>query len=443
MTSTTDARSRVLAAVDALVPELVASVVEAVRIASVDPKYPGQDYDALVGREGDVARLVSAVHAQAGAEVEVFAVEPGRENACARVRGAGGGRSLVYNGHVDVVPTGNPERWSEDPFGGEVRGGRIYGRGSTDMKAGVLAQAYAAVALRRAGVRLAGDLVLAAVVGEEVGDHTSGTTATIERGYTGDVAVIAEPTAPPDPLAIVPVTPGMLWFAITVPGKSAHAGLRGETVHQTIFGQALGVNAIDKAFLVYEGFRRLEDEWAATKRHPLFPNGKFGILPGVIHGSPFGIDAPFFLAEETRIEYCAIFHPDDDCAATKAEILARLDAINALDPWLREHPATLEWRLEWEPYRLAEGHPVLAALATAHETAAEGTRLAGPALLRGFGGVCDATWYEQAGIPSVMYGPGDLRLAHASDEYVEIDEVVTACRAFALLAIDWCGVAEG
>ena len=443
MPATPEIAARVLAEVDALVPRLTASVVEAVRIASVDPKYPGQSYDELVGREGEVARLVSAVHAEAGAEVDVFAVEPGRENACARIRGAGGGRSLLLNGHIDVVPTGNPERWTEEPFGGEVRGGRIWGRGSTDMKAGVLAQAYAAVALRNAGVRLAGDLVLAAVVGEEVGDHESGTTATIRRGFTADVAVIAEPTAPPDPLAIVPVTPGMLWFAISVPGRSAHAGLRGESVHQTIYGQGLGVNAIDKAFLVYEGFRRLEDEWAATKRHPLFPNGKFGILPGVIHGSPFGIDAPFFLAEECRIEYCAIFHPDDDCASTKAELQGRLDAINALDPWLREHPATLVWRLEWEPYRLPERHPVLASLAGAHEAAAAGTRLAGPAVQRGFGGVCDATWYEQAGIPSVMYGPGDLRLAHASDEYVEVDEVVTACRAFALLALDWCGGAEG
>ncbi len=91
MPATPEIAARVLAEVDALVPRLTASVVEAVRIASVDPKYPGQSYDELVGREGEVARLVSAVHAEAGAEVDVFAVEPGRENACARIRGAGGG----------------------------------------------------------------------------------------------------------------------------------------------------------------------------------------------------------------------------------------------------------------------------------------------------------------------------------------------------------------
>ena len=242
---------RVLAEVDALVPELLASIQAAVRIASVEPKYPGQSYDELVGRESEVARLVAAVYEQAGAEVDVFAIEPGRDNAAGVIRGAGGGRSLLYNGHIDVVPPGNPELWTDDPFSGELRDGRILGRGSTDMKAGVLAQAYAAVALRRAGVRLAGDLTLVAVVGEEVGDHESGTTATIERGYRADVAVISEPSAPPEPLAIVPVTPGLLWFAVHVPGKAAHAGLRGETVHPTIYGQDLGVNAIDKAFLVY------------------------------------------------------------------------------------------------------------------------------------------------------------------------------------------------
>lgn len=340
------------------------------------------------------------------------------------------------------MPVGDPATWSGDPFSGEQEDGRIWGRGSTDMKAGVLAQAYAAVALRRAGVRLAGDLSLVAVVGEEVGDHRSGTTATIERGYVGDVAVIAEPTAPPLPLAIVPVTPGLLWFAVTVRGKAAHAGLRGETRHPTIYGARLGVNAIDKGFLVYEALDRLEQEWAETKRHPLFPNGKFGLLPGVIHGSPWGIDVPFFLSESVVIEYCVMFHPDDDCAATKAAIERQLELASALDPWLREHPPEIDWKLEWEPYRLADDHPVLPALERAHERAVTGTRLAGRAERRGFGGVCDATWYEAAGIPCVIYGPGDLRLAHAADEHVEVDEVVAACRAFALLALDWCGVAS-
>jgi acetylornithine deacetylase len=307
----------------------------------------------------------------------------------------------------------------------------------------VLAQAYAAVALQRAGIRLRGDLCLAAVVGEEVGDHQSGTTATIERGYIGDVAVIAEPTAPPTPLAIVPVTPGLLWFSLDFVGKAAHSGFRGETVHPTIYGSELGVNAIDKGFIVYQALNALEADWAQTKRHPLFPNGKFGLLPGVIHGSPYGIDVPFSLAETLTIEYCVMFHPGDDCASTKAEIERCIERASETDSWLREHPPVVTWKLEWEPYVLASDHPVLPLLERAHERAVGGTPLDGPATRHGFAGVCDATWYEQKGIPSVVYGPGDLRLAHAANESVSVDETIAACKAFALLAMDWCGVDEG
>ena len=435
---------RVLAAIDQLAPELIAAVQHAVRIASIEPKYPGQSYDELVGRESEVAQLVSAVHAESGAEAELFAIEPGRDNAVARLRGTGGGRSLVFIGHIDVVPPGNPDAWTtDDPFAGDHRDGRIWGRGSSDMKAGVLAQAYAAVALQRAGVRLKGDLCLAAVVGEEVGDHQSGTTATIERGYIGDVVVIAEPTAPPAPLSIVPVTPGLLWFALDFVGKAAHSGFRGETVHPTIYGSELGVNAIDKGFIVYQALNALEADWAQTKRHPLFPNGKFGLLPGVIHGSPYGIDVPFSLAETLRIEYCVMFHPGDDCASTKAEIERCIERAAETDSWLREHPPVITWMLEWEPYVLNEDHAVLPLLERAHERAVSGTPLEGPATRHGFAGVCDATWYEQKGIPSVVYGPGDLRLAHAANESVSVEETIAACKTFALLAMDWCGVDEG
>lgn len=127
---------RVLAEIDALSDALVDALRRAVRIASVEPKYPGQSYEDLVGREGEVARLVSAVHAEAGAETELVAIEPGRDNACARIPGAGGGRSLVFNGHIDVVPVGNPDTWTQaDPFSGEVADGRVLGRGSGDMNA--------------------------------------------------------------------------------------------------------------------------------------------------------------------------------------------------------------------------------------------------------------------------------------------------------------------
>src|SRR5579885_1714170 len=160
---------RVLGGIDGLKDELVETVSAAVRSPSVNPKYPGQVYADVVGGEGQVSRLMSGLYERIGCAVDLFAIEPGRENAVGVWKGAGGGRSLIYNGHVDVVPPGDPANWrSGDPFSGRVDADRIWGRGSTDMKCGVLAQSFAARAIDRAGLRLDGDLILEAEVGEEV-----------------------------------------------------------------------------------------------------------------------------------------------------------------------------------------------------------------------------------------------------------------------------------
>jgi acetylornithine deacetylase/succinyl-diaminopimelate desuccinylase-like protein len=171
---------RVLGEVDELRDELVEAVSQAVRIESVNPKYPGQVYEDVVGGEGQVSRFVSKVYEDLGCEVDLFAVEEGRDNCVGVWKGTGGGRSLIYNRHVDVVPPGDPtNRRSGSPWSGKVDEDRIWGRGSTDMKGGVLAQAFAAQAIRRAGFGLEGDLILEAVVGEEVMDHECGVTATV------------------------------------------------------------------------------------------------------------------------------------------------------------------------------------------------------------------------------------------------------------------------
>ena len=155
--TTRTSQPAVIERIDALRDELVDAISQAVRIPSVNPKYPGQVYDEVVGGEGEVSKLVAEVYEALGAEVDLWAIEPGRENAVGVIPGAGGGRSLIYNGHVDVVPPGDPAKWkSGDPFSGRIDGDRIWGRGSTDMKAGILAQAFAARALGECGVQAAG-----------------------------------------------------------------------------------------------------------------------------------------------------------------------------------------------------------------------------------------------------------------------------------------------
>jgi acetylornithine deacetylase/succinyl-diaminopimelate desuccinylase family protein len=435
------ARDRVLATVDAHGDELVAALADAIRIESVNPKYPGQVYDDVVGREGDMARFMADLYRGAGCEVDLFAIEPGRENAVGVLKGAGGGRSLIFNGHVDVVPPGDPANWTSGaPFSGRVDADRVWGRGATDMKGGLIAQAFAVRALAQAGVNLNGDLIVEAVVGEEVMDHEAGVTATVKRGYTADAAVVAEASAPPDPLAVVPVSPGLWWFSVTVPGKATHASMRGETFRAGGLGSVVGVNAIDKGVDIFLAMRRLEDEWGQSKTHPLFRPGHFTIHPGVVIGGTKGVLVPFFVSEYMTIEYCCWYHPGEDPADVQREIETHVHAAAQLDPWLREHPPVIDWKLNWPAFSVDPEHPICAAIGNAHEVAARGTRFGGRPPVNGFAAVEDCSFLNLGGIPTVSYGPGDLRVAHADDEHVFIDELVTATKTYALLAMDWCGL---
>lgn len=439
---TTDADQRTAAfkAVDALRDAMVSVLSTIISIPSVNPKYPGQVYDDIVGAEGTVSELLAEIYEDAGAQVDKWAVEPRRTNAVGTISGTGRGRSLIFNGHVDVVPPGNADRWtSGDPFSGRIDDDRVWGRGASDMKAGLVAQAFAAKALSRAGIRLRGDLIVEAVVGEEVMDHECGVSSTLKRGYRADAAVVAEPSGPTR-LGVIPVTPGLLWFAVTVGGKTTHSSMRGQTIRAGGGGSVVGVNAIDKGILVFQALQRLEEEWAFTKTHPLFSPGHFTIHPGVITGGPHGVLVPFFLSEYVTIEYCVWYPPQDDPEDVKREIEAQIEAIARTDGWLREHPPTVDWKLNWPANDPGEAAAdITAAVSAAHVAAAGTTPYAGPATEAGFCAVEDCSFLTTGGVPAISYGPGDLRVSHSDDEYCLIDEVHTAAKTFAALAMDWCG----
>ncbi|WP_157183242.1 M20 family metallopeptidase [Sciscionella marina] len=429
-----------LRAVDGLRDEMTAELQELVSIPSVNPKYPGIEYDEHVGFEGQATARLAQLYERAGARVDIFAVESGRENAIGTL-GTGDGPSLVYNGHVDVVPEGDPATWTiAPPFSGELRGERMYGRGTADQKSGLVAQAFAGLALHRAGIRLAGSLQLQCVVGEETGDHACGSGAVADRGYLGDAVVVSEPSAPPTPLSIAPIGPGLLWFSVTVTGKKAHSALRGATIHSTRAGEVHGVNAIDKAFLVYQGLRALEQEWAQTQRHPMWANGHFALLPGAIRGGPGTLTVPFSLSDSATIEYAVQYHPDREGSEVQAEIQAAIDRAADADPWLRVNRPVCEWKLDWEPFATDKGADISQQLADSYRSATVGTGFPADVAWTGFYGVCDATVFTRRGIPSVVFGPGDLHNAHTEDEWVDLDEVWLAARTYALLAARWCGI---
>jgi len=432
------AKQRVLDTIEALKDQMIGTLSEVVKIPSVNPKYPGQVYDEQVGHEGEVNEIIAGLFRDAGAEVEMITREPGRANAAGRISGSGGGKTLVMNGHVDVVPPNRADLWDRDPFSGEIDDERVYGRGTTDDKGGVVAMTFAALALKQANIKLQGDLVLQSVVGEEVGDHVAGTSAVLEEGYVGDAAIVCEPTnfGEENP-NIVPVTPGMLWWTIELEGLAAHSGLRGLTIHPTLEGESLGVNVIDKYWVIYQALRQLEDEWAQTNRHPLFKPGYFSIQPGVMKAHPYGVEVPFFLADQAVIEYCSYHHPDRSNEEVIEEVEETIKRACGNDPWLRAHPPKLTWQLKWAPYTAPENFDLVDSIRAAY-----GDVTGQDLIAEGFLGVCDLTWMKEVGLDGVCYGPGVGRTAHAVNEYVMIEQMVVAAKTYALTAIDYCGLDE-
>lgn len=423
--------------IDAMESEIIQTLCELVRIPSMNPKYPGLGYDEHVGGETRCNQALSATFEAAGCEIDMWAEEPGRDNLVGTIRGAGGGRSLIMNGHVDTVPPGDPATWTGgDPWSGRVERGRVYGLGAVDMKAGLVAMGKAAEALHRAGIELKGDLILESVVGEETMDHECGVTATVRRGYTADAAIVTEPTGFSSAPVIAPCSPGTFWLRVTVPGKPTHVMVRGNLIWPGGRGDEYGVNAIDKGLIVHDALRRLEAEWGMRKRHPLFPPGHFTLGMNLLSGRPPGPPVPFIVPNVCEMNYIVIYSPMDDPGQVQSEITSYLESVFDQDSWLRVHRPTLEWMHHWPVYDTPVDHPIMTALSDAHERVLDRR-----ATVQGFPAVDDATYLQLGGIPSISYGPGDIMVAHSIDEYVTCADVIDACKVLATTAIEWCGVA--
>lgn len=460
--------ARVRAAVEARREEAVGLLEQLVAIDSTNPDFPGIDRAGVVGGEARCAELLRERFAALGLACELVAPEPERPNLVATLRGSGGGRSLILNGHMDTVAPVRVETWSmDDPHAPERRDGKLYGLGATDMKSGLVSAWLAVAALRDAGVALAGDLQVHGVVGEEQMQHELGTSACIaasglapagangaERGANGAAgvdlataeaarvaAIVLEPASTPAPLTPSTTSAGNWVFRVTVSGRATHAGNRAAAVRPGGAGGAIGANAVEKGILIVQALQQLEAEWGQTRAHPAFTPGFFTINPGAFHADA-GAPSPAYLADRAEIDVLAWYPPDEDPETVKAELEGRVHAAAQLDPWLREHPPEIEWLGNWPAAATPWEAPVARAVRAAHEqVTGEQTPDPGPANPCGFPAVTDASFLEAAGIPAVVYGPGDLRVAHAADEHVSLEEVATAAAVVALTALDWCGEA--
>jgi acetylornithine deacetylase len=410
--------------VDAHADEVVASLSRFVRVPSVS----GSD------EENGIQAILADDFRQAGLDVDHWRIPleqtlaapdfPGVEVDRAEawglvgvVRGRGDGPSLMLNAHVDVVPPGDLGSWpGAAPFSGTVDAHHVRGRGACDMKGGLVAAWWAARALREVGVPLRGDVLLAAVQGEE--DGGLGTYATLARGWRADACVIPEPTS----LDLVPANAGSLTFRLRVRGLATHASRR-----QT------GVSAVEKFWPVFGALRALEAERNAEV-DPLMARWDiaYPIEVGLVSSGSWASSVPDVLVAEGRF---GVRLGEDPTVAREA-LAAAVRAVCDGDPWLRDHPVEVEWwGGQFASGQTCSADAVVDSVRRAHAVAA-GT----PQQTWGAPYGSDLRLMTQiGGVPTVQYGPGDAALAHGPNELVAISEVLTASRTLALTALEHCG----
>jgi acetylornithine deacetylase len=349
-----------------------------------------------------------------------FSVEEQRERGLGVVGVMGedaGGRSLILNGHVDVVPVGDESLWHCPPWKATLAEGRVYGRGAVDMKGGLCCALFAAKALRDAGVRLKGRLVVESVIGEE--DGGVGTLATVLRGYRADGAIVAEPTE----LIVAPAQAGAFNFRVTIPGKAAHGCVREE-----------GVSAIAKFFPIHEALMTLERERNERHQDALYARYRLpnALCIGSVRAGTWASSVAESLVFEGRY---GIAVGEDQSAARRAFEEAVARAAHA-DEWLREFPPVVEWwGGQFFPARTSVDHPLVETITGAfHEIVGEAARVEGMTYGADMGLLVNV-----GHTPTVLFGPGDVRVSHRPDEYVPIEDLEVAVRTLALTALRFCG----
>ncbi|MGH2614351.1 MAG: ArgE/DapE family deacylase, partial [Thermomicrobiales bacterium] len=397
---------------------------------------PARDEAAL--QEYLAARLRAA-----GAETDVWEPAPedvagsplappglrfdGRPQLAARFPGTGGGRSLLCNGHIDVVKPDPREQWASDPFRPEVRDGKLYGRGSCDMKGGIASMVFAAEVLASLGMRLAGDVIICTVTDEE--STGAGAVAAVARGVRADAGIVTESTD----FEVKIACRGSLIPTVTVLGRAGHAGCP-----QPHWRDGGAVNAIEKASLISDAMRRLQTDWRQrTNGHaPYLSPGD--IVPTQIVGGEWMVSYP----ASCRLEYHIAYLPEqaDDNGwggRVRAEVAEWVMRAAQADPWLAEHPPTITWAPEVPAAAISPDEPIVPIMLAA--TAAAGR----PGRMWGMDGWFDGATFTLGGTPTIGFGPGNgSRLAHMVDEYTPVDDLVAAAQALAIATLRFCGPAR-
>jgi acetylornithine deacetylase len=343
----------------------------------------------------------------------------GLNNVIGRLQTSGSaGRSLILNGHVDVVSPEPLEFWDVDPWAATIDGNRMIGRGTNDMKAGVTAMISALAAIRQCEVDLNGDVLIQSVIDEECSGN--GTLACLAGGYIGDGAIIPEPFE----LSVVTASPGVLWCRIRIRGAGAHASRASDAV-----------NAAEKAYVVIRALRDLEAEWnRADRRHPAFEDvdHPLNFNVGTIHAGDWPSTVPALCVIEARLS-C---FPGENLADVKAEVKDWILAAAEKDEWLSRTPPEVEFVGFHADGAVYDVSDELATTLISNHRKVRGDL---PSLRPTTGTIDNRFFRVHYSIPTVCYGPigGNT---HAPNEWVDLHSVRDCTVVLAHTIVDWCRV---
>jgi acetylornithine deacetylase len=424
MSDLSTVETRALQAVDR--DAIVALLEDLLRVPSV----PGSD------AESEIQHLIAKRLDRLALEVDLWSmdldalgrtagfpgVEAERREAWGLVgthRGESPEPALVLQGHVDVVPAGDLRKWRTAPFDPRFTGNRVHARGACDMKAGVVANLAAVMAIRNAGLVLRDSFSIHFVIGEE--DGGLGAFGTLERGHTGAACIITEPTSG----TLITANAGALTFTITVPGAATHAST-----------PYAGSSAIDSYVNIHRGLQDLQAERNRTveplmREYPI----PYPISVGRVRAGDWSSSVPDLLVAEGRMG----LRIEEDPTSARIELEQRVAAVSDRDPFLKDHPPTVTWSGgQFAGGHLPPGHTLRRLLIDSH-TDATGHKAPRE---RGAPYGSDLRLYQARDIPTLHYGPGDVRLAHGPNESVDIDEVVRVTETLVIAALRACGSAE-
>ncbi len=332
------------------------------------------------------------------------------------VKGSDHGKRLILCSHIDTVAPGDVANWSSLPFKATRRDGRIYGRGTCDMKGGLVAALYAVKAVTDT-VKLKGEVVFESCIGEE--DGSCGALATALRGYSGDAGIIMEPSEG----KVAPKVAGAMSFKITVKGKSVHACVKD-----------VGISAIDKFILIHQGLKELEAERNARLTDPDYSrySAPYAISVGVVSGGEWAGTVPDKVVFEGRIGVAV----GEDELDARRDLEAKIESIVENDEWLRENPPVIEWvGYSFASSMVPDHHPIVTCLdgavrdVTGADSVHEGMTYASDARIL----------ISVADTPTTVFGPGDIRVAHGVDEYVPVQDMEITVKTLALTVMRFLG----